>query len=174
MRDVENIGAETLAQVGDFVDEGDFHRQEYVGRIFDHLRTAARRINDPPAVAFDWPVDLPHHLARAVVLDPDDHSVGPLEVLDRRALAQEFRIRNHRERILRRVLGDDPLDLVARADRNRGLDHDDRKVLDNLADIASRVLNEVHVGRADLRQRRRADGDEDRLRAVARPPSGWS
>ena len=88
--DVENIGAETLAQVSDFVDEGYLHRQEHVGGVFDHLRAAARRIDDPPAVAFDGPIDLPHDLARAVVLDPDDHSVGPLEVLDRRAFAQEF------------------------------------------------------------------------------------
>ena len=133
MRDVENIGAETLAQVGDFVDEGDLHRQEHVGRIFDHLRTAARRIDDPPAVAFDGPVDLAHHLARAVVLDPDDHSVRPLEVLDRRAFAQEFRIRHHREGTLRRVLGDDALDLVACADRNRRLDHDNGEVFDNVS-----------------------------------------
>ena len=162
--DVENIGAETLAQVGDFVDEGHLHRQEHVGRIFDHLRAATRRIDDPPAVAFDGPVDLPHHLARAVVLDPDDDSVGPLEVLDRRAFAQEFWIRDDGERTLRRVLGDDALDLVACADRDRRLNHDNGEVFDNLADSASRVVNEMHVGRADLRQRRRADGDEDRLR----------
>src|SRR6202042_2508964 len=168
VRDVENIGAETLAQVGDFVNKGYFHRQEHVGRIFDHLRTAARRIDDPPAVAFDGPVDLPHHLARAVVLDPDDDPVRPLEVLDRRAFAQEFRIRYDGERTFRRVLRNDALDLVACADRNSRFDHDNGEVFDNLADSASRVVNEMHVGRADLRQRRRADGDEDRLSPTPR------
>ena len=62
------------------------------------------------------------------------------------------------------MLGDDALDLVACADRNRRLNHDNGEILDDLADRASRVVNEMHVGRADLRQRRRADGDEDRLR----------
>jgi hypothetical protein len=60
------------------------------------------------------------------------------------------------------------LDLVAGADRNRRLNHDHGEAFDNLADGASRVVNEMHVGRADLSQRRRADCDEDRLRAAPR------
>ena len=64
------------------------------------------------------------------------------------------------------MLSDDALDLVACADRNRGFNHDNGELFDNLADSASCVVNEMHVGRADLRQRRRADRDEDRLRAT--------
>ena len=75
---------------------------------------------------------------------------------------------------LRRALGDDALDLVARADRDGRLNHDDGEVFDNLGDVASRVVNETHVGRADLRQRRRADGDEDRLRAAPGRFQVWS
>ena len=33
-------------------------------------------------------------------------------------------------------------------------------------DLARRVIHGMHVGRADLGERRRADGDEDRLRAA--------
>src|ERR1700677_3170991 len=66
------------------------------------------------------------------------------------------------------MLGDDALDLVASANRHSRFNHDNGEIFDNLADIASRVMNEMHVGRADLGQRRRADGDEDRLRAT--PP----
>src|ERR1700689_317391 len=62
------------------------------------------------------------------------------------------------------MLGDDALDLVACANRHSRFNHDNGEVFDNLADIASRVMNEMHVGRTDFRERRRADGDEDRLR----------
>ena len=174
VRDIENVGADALAQVGDFVDEGHLHRQEHVGGVFDHLRAAARRIDDTPAVAFDGPVDLRHDLARAVVLGPDDHSVGPLEIFDRGAFAKELGIGDDGERTFWHALGDDAFDLVAGADGDGRFNHDNGKVLNNLGDIASRVVNEAHVGRPDLRHRRRADGDEDRLRALARPPSGRS
>ena len=123
MGDVENIGAEALAQVGDFIDESHFHRQEHVGRVLDHLRAATRRVDDPASVAFDGPIDLPHHRARALVFGADDHSIGRLEVFDRRAFAQEFRVRHDGEGTWRRVLRDEALDLVACADWNRRLNH---------------------------------------------------
>ncbi len=151
MGNIENVGAETLAQVRDFVDEGDLHRQEHVGGVFDHLRAAARGVDDLPAVALDRPVDFAHHPASALVLDPDDHAVGTLEVLDRRALAQEFRVRHHGEGAFGRMLGDDALDVVACADWNGRLHHDDGEVLDNLADGAGGGMNEMHIGRADFR-----------------------
>ncbi len=65
------------------------------------------------------------------------------------------------------MLGDDALDLVARADRNRRLNHDHGEAVDDLADGPSRVMDEMHIGRADFRERRRADGDEDRLRPAS-------
>jgi hypothetical protein len=49
-----------------------------------------------------------------------------LEVLDRRALAQELRIRDDPGLPVGRGLADDPLDLVAGADRDRGLGDDHR------------------------------------------------
>ena len=55
-----DVGAEPLAEVRDLVDEGDFHRQEHVGGVFDHLRAAARRVDDRAAVAIDRLVDLAH------------------------------------------------------------------------------------------------------------------
>jgi hypothetical protein len=39
--DIEHVGAEALTKVGDLVDEGHLHRQEHIGRIFDHFRAAA-------------------------------------------------------------------------------------------------------------------------------------
>jgi hypothetical protein len=42
-------------------------------------------------------VDLAHHLQRAWIVAADDDAVGPLEIVDRRALAQEFRVGDDRE-----------------------------------------------------------------------------
>src|SRR6202044_1616128 len=103
-----------------------------------------RRVDDLPAVTFDRPVDLSHDLAGAGVLGPDNDSVGLLEVLDRGTFAQEFWIRYDGEGIRRRMLGDDALNLVPCANRHRGFNHDNGEVFDNLADSASRVMNEMH------------------------------
>jgi len=90
--------------------------------------------------------------SRALVLDADDHPVGLLEVLDRGPLAQKFRIGDHREPVARRALGQDALDRVARADRNRGLDYDDGEILDRLRDRPGGLVHVVHVGRSDFGQ----------------------
>ena len=41
--DLLHVGADLLAEVGHLVDEGDLHREEGVGGIFDQLGGAARR-----------------------------------------------------------------------------------------------------------------------------------
>jgi hypothetical protein len=41
LRDLLDIGADLLAQVGDLVDEGDLHREEGVAGIFDQLGRCA-------------------------------------------------------------------------------------------------------------------------------------
>ena len=58
------------------------------------ISSAVRRpvIQDRRAVEIERPVELGHHLARARVVGADHDAVGMLEVLDRRALAQEFRV----------------------------------------------------------------------------------
>ena len=39
-RDVLDVGADLLAEIGDLVDEGDLGREKGVGRIFDQFRSA--------------------------------------------------------------------------------------------------------------------------------------
>ncbi len=41
-RDVDDVGVDALAQVGDLVDERHFHRQKHVGGVFDHFGAAPR------------------------------------------------------------------------------------------------------------------------------------
>ena len=68
------------------------------------------------AVEVERAVDVGHDLARALVVGADDDAVGPLEVVDGGALAQELRVRHDRELGVRPGLGDDARHLVAGAD----------------------------------------------------------
>ena len=63
-------------------------------------------------------------LTPELVLGPDHDPVGPLEIADRRALAQEFGVGDNRELMRRAGLADDPLNLVPGADRDGRLGHD--------------------------------------------------
>ena len=92
---VLHIGADLLAQIGHLVDEGDLGREEGVGGVFDQLAGAPRGEQDRAFVEEQRAIDLAHHLAPIFVLGADDDAVGPLEVADRRAFAQEFGVGDH-------------------------------------------------------------------------------
>ena len=75
-------------------------------------------------------------LRAAFVVGADHDAVGILEVADRGALAQEFRVRDDRDVGRRIGLADQPLDFVAGADRHRRFGDDDRKALRDAAAIS--------------------------------------
>ena len=91
-RDILNIGADLLAEIGDLVDEGDLRRQKGIGGIFGQFGRPPAGEEDRRLVEIERPIDLVHHVARARILGADDDAVGALEIADRRAFAQEFRI----------------------------------------------------------------------------------
>ena len=86
-----------------------------------------------------------------------------LEILDRRALAQEFRIGDDLDLGVRPLLAQDMLDLVAGADRHGRFGDDDRVGIKLRRDLAHRVVDEAQIGMAVAAARRRADRDEHRL-----------
>ena len=96
-RHLLHVGAGPLAQVRHLVDEGDLGRQEGVGRVLDELRRAPAGEQQRRLVEIQRAVDVGHDLARALVVGADDDAVGPLEVADGRALAQELRVRHDGE-----------------------------------------------------------------------------
>ena len=151
-RDLLHVGADLLAQIGDLVDEGDLGREKGVGRIFGEFGRAAPDEDERRRVERQRPVDFLHHLARARVLDADDDAVGALEILDRRAFAQEFRIGDDGEIGVRIDLADDALDLVAGADRHGGFVDDDREAVERAGDRLGGGVDD----RKDRRGRRRA------------------
>ena len=91
-RHLLHVGADLLAQIGDLVDEGDLGGKEGVGRVFDQLGGAPADIDDRRRVEIKRPVDFRDHGARPRIVGADHDAVGMLEILDRGAFAQEFRI----------------------------------------------------------------------------------
>ena len=141
-RDVHHVGVETLAKIGDLVDERYLHRQEHVRGVFDHLRTSPRSVDHLAAGALDRLVNIRHDRAGALVVDSNDHTIGLLEVLDRRALAEKFRIGYDSEAVARQAFLRNALDFVPGADRNRRLDDDDSEFLDDIGDRPRGVIHE--------------------------------
>jgi hypothetical protein len=127
--------APTLAQVGHLVDEGDLHRQEGVGRVLDQFAGPPAGEDDRRLVQAQRAIELAHHRLGALVLGADHDAVGALEVLDRRAFAQELGVGDHGELGLGLVSLDDRLDLVAGADRHGRLGDDDGEAVDQAGDL---------------------------------------
>ena len=72
-RDLDDVGAGLLADVGDLVDEGDLRGQEGVGGELDHLRAGDVGAHERRV---ERRVELDDRVARPVAVVADDHAVG--------------------------------------------------------------------------------------------------
>jgi hypothetical protein len=90
--------------------------------------------------------------------------VGPHEILDRRALAQEFRVGGDIEAGIRQGFAQDPVDPSTGADRNGRFGDDDRPLAgalpQRLGDLGRDGDDIAQIGMAVAAPRRRADRDE--------------
>ena len=164
--DVVDVGADPLAEIRHLVDEGDLHREKGVGGVFGQLRRLDGREHDRRLDQVQRAVEPRQHVAGAVGLGADDHPVGPHEIADRAAFAQEFRVRRDVEIELRTGVADDPLDRAPGADRHGALGHHDRVALEGGRDVAGGGVDVAEVGMAVAAARRRADRDEHRFRTA--------
>ena len=169
-RHVLHIRAGLLAKIGHLVDEGDLGREEGVGCVFDEFRGAAAGEDDRRLVEEERAIERAHDLAGAFVLDADDDAVRPLEVVDGRAFAQEFRVRGDREIAVGPDAADDRLDLVGGADGDRRFGDDDRVTGHGLGDVLGGGVDIGEIGMAVAASRGRADGDRAG-RITSRPGS---
>ncbi len=118
------------------------------------------------------PVERGHHLHGPRVLGADDDAVGPLEVGDRRALAQELRVGDHVELGLGPGLAHDALDLVAGAHRHGRLGDHHGVAVKRAGDVAGGLVDVGQVGMAVAAAGRRAHRDEHRIAPRPRPRRG--
>ena len=169
-RDVLHVCADLLAQVGDLVDEGDLRREEGVGGVLDQLARPTTDEQDRRFVEEQRAIDFAHHVTPEIVLGPDHDPVGPLEIADRGAFAQEFGIGDDRDLQAaishRCALQQDPLDLVAGADGHGRFGDDDRVVDQRFADFAGDGMDERQVCVAIAPAAGGAHRDEDGARSL--------
>ena len=150
-RDLLDVRADGLAQIGDFVDEADLGREEGVGGIFDELGRSPPGEQHRRLVEEQRAVDFAQDFAWPLVFGADDDPVGDLEVADRGAFAQEFGIGADAGAGGCAIALEDPGDLVPGSDRNRGLGDDDRWPGQRLGDLLCCCVDERQVGVAVLR-----------------------
>src|SRR5262249_56689341 len=106
-RDLLNVGTDLLGEIGDLVDEGDLGGEESVGRVLDELGRTAVGEEYRRTVEVERPVQFAHDLTRASVRRTDDNAVRMLEILNGRAFAEEFWIRDDRAVGIGPCLADD-------------------------------------------------------------------
>lgn len=112
-------------------------------------------------------IDLAHHRDGAFRAGgADDDAVGPLEVADRRAFAQEFGVRHDLDVEVGLQFPRDSLDLVASAHGHGRLGDDDRRTIERSDDFPRCSIDIGEIGMAVAAPRRRADRDEDCVRAL--------
>ena len=108
-------------------------------------------------------IERPHDRAGALAVGADHDPVGPHEILDRRALAQKFRIGGDVEPALRPYPAQDLGNLATGADRHRRLGHDDRIIGQRPPDLLGGGEDVRKIGMPVAAPRGRADGDEHRV-----------
>ncbi len=92
--DFTHIRAELFTDIRDLIDEGDTGGQEGIGRVFDHFSGAQVGDHD---VAAQGLVKLCHHFSCSTIDRAKNNPIRVHEIIDRRALAQEFGVGNHAE-----------------------------------------------------------------------------
>ena len=159
LRDLDDVGADGLAHVGDLVDERDPRHQECVGGELDHLGRGDVRANDGRVDA-----GVQRFYRRAVLFGErtDDDPVRVEEVPHGPAFGEELRIRDVPD-----VRQATPLEgcahLLSRPDRHRRLHHEDLPLV-RRRQVVERRPNEGEIGVTRIR-RRGLNAHEDRIRA---------
>ena len=121
-----HVCIDRLAEIGNFVDEGDLRRQEAIRGVFHQFRTAPRNGKKRRAALGERSIDPGEHLARPLVIGSDDDTVRRHEVADRTAFPQKLRIGCHRHHVAR-VRVHDRFDPIAGSHGNRRLADDHRR-----------------------------------------------
>lgn len=164
-----DIGPDPLADVRDLVHKRDTGRKQRVRRVLDHLRRASVHGQNGVPLPNERLVEALHLFGGPLDLGPDHHAVRLHEVLHRRPLPQKLGIGDHRHvgAVLQTPLGEDLLDLLARAGRHGTLVHDDALLgalesarREQVGDVPGGLL---HVGqvRRPVFARGRREGEED-------------
>src|SRR6185503_6081293 len=88
--DVMYVAANTFAQIRDFVDEGYFRGEKGVGCILSQLSSLKRRHDERNFNQIERAIKVTHDRNCLVITASNNHSIGPHEIINGGALAEEF------------------------------------------------------------------------------------
>src|SRR4051794_33052721 len=91
-RHIVNPGVDALAQICDFIDEGDLRREKSISGIFDEFRRSPLRCDDAAALYSHIMVQTAQRRQRAIAFSADDNAIRSLKIGNRAAGTKEFRI----------------------------------------------------------------------------------
>ena len=172
MSHVLDVGTEIVGEVRELVHERDARCEHRVGRILGELGGADVHDEQSIVIAHERRVHRAQRRDRALVGRTDHDAVRFHEILDRRTLLQEFRVRGYGEVELDaagcKLFGDGTAHAIRGSNRHRRLVDDDLGLRHPAPDAARGREHVLHVGGAVL-VGRRTDGDELHARR-ARPP----
>ncbi len=181
--DVFDVGIDGFGEVGDGVDEGDFHGEKCIGGVLDDLR-ALRRGDDERSrlgggtgtgqsvglgivcAGGERRVDAAEQRGGTIVVGSDDDAVGVKEIADGGAFAKKLGVGDDVEMIGRNAVtvhaAGDPLVGV---DGNSAFFDEDFIAVHGLCNLADDSLDVGEIGGAGAALRR-ADGDKDSFRGM--------
>src|ERR1051325_10864686 len=96
-RDIVYVATNLLAQVRDFVNEGNLGRQESICRVLGQLRSFERRNDKRRFDQIKRTVEVLHDSDGFFVATPNYDAIGTHEVVNRRAFSKKFRVGNYAE-----------------------------------------------------------------------------
>ena len=141
-----HIRAEFFADVGNFVDERNFCRQKRVGGVLYHFGGAEVGDDDGGAKR---QVELGHLLGGFLVGGAQHNAVRVHKIAERRAFAQKFGARHHREgNRLGLVMGDDVGNPIACAHWHGGFVYHDQRRSHVLSNALGRGFHIAQIGLA--------------------------
>ena len=156
-----DVGAESIAELSDFVDESDFGRQERVGGVFDELGRFDVGDHEWSLEQIKGRVNILHDGHSLSIAGADDDPVGSHKVGDCGAFAKELWIGDNRERMsFGFALGNDFLDELPGANRHSGFGDHHLVPIEVIGDRLGDLDNVREVGGA-IFFRRSADRNEN-------------
>src|ERR1051325_18837 len=96
-RHIMHITADLVAEQRHLVDKGNLGRQKSVGRVLDQLGGFERGDDERRLDQKERAIEVAHDGYGLFVAAADDDAVWPHEIIYRRALTQEFRVRDDAE-----------------------------------------------------------------------------
>ena len=140
-----DIGPGSLAQVGNLVDEGNFHGEKRVRGVFDHLRRGEIRHHERGLDEIERAIQVLHDGDRLGAVGADHDPIGPKKILDRRPFSKELRVGHDVELVGGGLMVfDDLAQAFPCPHRHGGLGHDDL--------VAGHVLTNAPADFFDERQ----------------------